>query len=152
MFNNLGDFGGYQVTKEMINHNLQQVDLQNLLYNPNNLGDFGGYQVTKEMINHNLQQVDLQNLLYNPKSTNWTLSVPPSVQLYADLQQVLKKRRILAQDIRMIYRSMDSYLKQSTTENIGAYRMVTDIIRKSTEKGVVVNYDHHSKFNQCEHP
>ena len=52
----------------------------------------------------------------------------------------------------MICRSIDPYLKQSTIENIGAYRMVTDIIRKSTEKGVVVNYDHHSKSNQCEHP
>lgn len=58
--------------------------------------------VTEEMKVYELSHADLESLISNPCQTRWTLNAQPSPQFYADLHQVLKKRRVPMNEIGMI--------------------------------------------------
>ena len=54
--------------------------------------------------------------------------MPPSIQFYADLQQILKNRRIPSETIVMIYRSIDPYIRQFTANNKDTYQLITKLV------------------------
>ncbi len=89
--------------------------------------------VTEEMIRHGLNRSHLEHIISNPSQTRWTLPVAPSVQFYADLHGILKRKRIPVKDSGMVYRSIDPELCQSTTSNKEAYMKVQELISNCDE-------------------
>ena len=85
------------------------------------------------MKKYGLHHSHLEHLISNPSQDRWTLPMPPSVQLYADLHGFLKKKRIPINEIGMIYRSIDPELHQSTTSNKEAHTKVQDMISNYSE-------------------
>lgn len=77
--------------------------------------------VTDEMIKFNLH-----------KQKRWVLATPPSDRFYADLHSVLKSKRIPADEIGLIYRSIDPAL--SSVNNTDAYRKVQHLLNNYTEQ------------------
>ncbi len=56
------------------------------------------------------------------------MCTPPSIQFYADLQLILKKKRVDVETIGMIYRSIDPYIRQFTASSKDAYQLITKFI------------------------
>ena len=81
---------------------------------------------------HNLHPEDLQKILSDPTGVKWTLSACPTVMFYADLQEILKKKRFTSEDIGFIYRSIDLEIRQNTKNNLDAYKMVNKIINEGS--------------------
>ena len=79
------------------------------------------------MTRHGLHPADLENIVSNPGHIEWKLKVIPSVEFYHDLHDSLRKRRVLMEEIGMIYKSIDPSLCQQIT-NKEAYFKIKDLI------------------------
>ncbi len=59
--------------------------------------------------------------------------MPPSVQFYADLHCILKRKRIPIKEIGMVYRAIDPEICQSTASDKEAYIKVQDLVSNFDE-------------------
>ena len=106
--------------------------------------------LTKEMIKYGLHHSHLEHLVSNPSQDRWTLPMPPSVQLYADLHGFLKRKRIPVNEIGMIYRSIDPELHQSTTSNKEAHAKVQGMISKRFDSKDDLQSDSENEILSCD--
>ena len=85
--------------------------------------------VTDEMIQHGLNELSLKSILHNPFHIGWTLPVCPTIQFYVDLHNILKKERMPADTIGLIYKTIDDSIV--VDGNLQAYHHIVTVLKSN---------------------
>ncbi len=76
---------------------------------------------------YGLYEREFEQMLKNPANVLWHLKKPAPQKFFTDLHNALLKKRVLVEEIGMIYRQIDKRINEAKSGNKSAYSFVNKI-------------------------